>query len=229
VERVAFRTRILVLEERDGWIRIGDARWVRGSEVGVVRRIDRPQGTGPGPRWIDVDQGEQTLVLYEADRPVFATLISGGRGHKTPRGNYPIWGKVAEITMDSQPYEDSAYTVEGVPWVLFFQEHNALHATYWHDAFGRPASHGCVNLSPRDARFVWDWAIPPLPPGFQSFMPEDLATSTFVHVRDTSRTPAFRQERRIGPPDPRIEARRLRAAEERRAAEALEAAGLSPQ
>lgn len=157
VDLLAFRTRVEALEERDGWVRVGEGRWVRGRDLGLVRRIARPDGTGPGPRWIDVDQGEQTLVLYENDRPVFATLVSAGRGHKTPRGNYPIWAKIAEITMDNQPYEDRAYTVEGVPWVLFFQEHNAIHGTYWHDSFGRAASHGCVNLSPLDARWLFDW------------------------------------------------------------------------
>jgi hypothetical protein len=90
--------------------------------------------------------------------------------------------------------------VQRVPWVLFFQEHNALHGAYWHDRFGQRASHGCVNLAPRDAQLVFDWAFPPLAPGWESYLPPDLAHSVVVHIRDSSRVPEWAQEARVGPP-----------------------------
>ena len=58
------------------------------------------------------------------------------------------------------------YDVDRVPYVLYFHDDEALHAAYWHDGFGTPASHGCVNLSLADARWLFDWAPPRLPPGW---------------------------------------------------------------
>src|SRR5262249_60634975 len=111
-----------------------------------------------------VDRGERVVVRYEGEKPVYATLTSSGRAIPTPRGNYPVWAKVTSISMKSQPYEDKAYFVNKVPWVLFFQAHNAVHGAYWHDRFGVSKSHGCVNVSPLDAQHLFEWLGPGLPP-----------------------------------------------------------------
>ena len=198
-DRVPRRTRVEVLEERDGQVRT-PLGWLRAADVAIVRRIAVPRGVDPRSRWIDVDIGEQVLVAYEGATPVYASLVSTGTGRRTPLGDYPIWAKVASIDMDNQEGADQVYTVQRVPWVLFFQEHNALHGAYWHDRFGQRASHGCVNLAPRDAMMLFDWAFPPLSPGWESFVPDDLAHSVVVHIRDSSRDPPFAQEAPIGPP-----------------------------
>jgi len=198
-DRVPRRTRVDVLEERDGYVRT-EGGWLRAADVAVVRKIAPPAGVDARGRWIDVDVGEQVLVAYEGTRPVYATIVSTGASHRTPLGNYPIWAKVASIDMDNQEGDAAVYTVQRVPWVLFFQEHNAVHGAYWHDRFGRRASHGCVNLAPRDAQTLFDWALPPLSPGWESFMPEDLARSVVVHIRDSTGTPSFEQQAPIGPP-----------------------------
>ncbi len=137
--------------------------WVNADQVNEVRVLARP-ATVPADidRWVDVDLGEQVLVLYEADKPVFATLVSSGRAIPTPMGTYPVWAKVAAITMKNQPYEDKGYFVNKVPWSTFFQWHNAIHGAYWHDRFGVSKSHGCVNVAPLDARHVFEWVSPPL-------------------------------------------------------------------
>ncbi len=222
-EKLARRTRVAILEESGAGralrLRIGDGRWVSARDVNEVRVTPRPAGPAPEPpaRWIDVDVGEQTLVLYEGETPVWATLVSSGRAVKTPRGDYPVWAKVAAVTMKNPPYEDKPYFVHRVPWVLFFQAHNAIHGAYWHDEFGRAKSHGCVNVSPRDAHHVFEWATPALPDGWTGVRPTNLFESVLVHVRDSSLRRPHKQERPIGPPDREEERLKLEVAEQRRA------------
>ena len=179
-------------------------------------------------RWIDVDLGEQVLVLYENDKPVFATLVSSGRAIPTPMGTYPVWAKVAAITMKNQPYEDKGYFVNKVPWSTFFQWHNAIHGAYWHDKFGVTKSHGCVNVAPLDARHVFEWVRPALPPGWTGLRPLDLIKSPYVVVRNSHMKKPFRQDRPIGPPDKELEGQRLEEAEKRRADEAGKTATPAP-
>ena len=121
--------------------------------------------------------------------------------------------------MKSQAYDDAPYYVNRVPWVMFFQAHNALHAAYWHDRFGAVKSHGCANLSPLDAHYLFDWLEPPLPPGWTSVRYWNPQQAPVVHVRNSERTkkPIF-QERNIGPPDRNDEAERLATALTRREA-----------
>ena len=199
--------------------------WISADAVNEVRLLEHPK-TVPADigKWIDVDLGEQVLVTYENDKPTFATLISSGRAIATPMGTYPVWAKVSAITMKNQPYEDKPYYVNKVPWSTFFQWHNAIHGAYWHDRFGVSKSHGCVNASPLDARHVFEWVTPPLPPGWTGLRPLDLLKSPYVVVRNSHMKKQFRQDRPIGPPDRGLEAQRLEEADAARAAAAAQAA-----
>lgn len=235
IDTLPRRTRVDVLEELgEGprrWLRIGDGRYMKAAQLNEVRKIERPEGTGTHPQWIDVDLGEQVVVLYEGSEPKYATLSSTGRApNHTPRGNYPIWGKASAITMRSQPYDEHPYYVDRVPWVLFFQAHNALHGAYWHDRFGSVKSHGCANLAPRDAQYVFEWLSPALPAGWTAIRFWDLTQAPTAHVRNSRLRRPFRQERNIGPPDKDEEAQRLEAALALREARAREeAAALAAQ
>ncbi len=229
LEELPRRTRVPILSEegegRARWVQIGEGRYMKADQLNEVRRIERPVDTGEHRQWIDIDLAEQVVVAYEGDRPVFATLTSSGRPpNNTPRGNYPVWGKATAITMKSQAYDDAPYFVNRVPWVLFFQAHNALHAAYWHDRFGTVKSHGCANLSPLDARFLFDWLEPALPPGWTAVRYWNLREAPVVHVRNTQFKKALRQDRNIGPPDRADEAERLAAAQARREAKEREEA-----
>lgn len=237
VATLALRERVPLLEETgegdDRWWKIGDDRWVQAKALSEVVFTEIPAGVlrdnriaSGDDQWIDVDLGEQVLVAYRGARPVFATLVSSGKDSPTPRGNYPIWAKVASMTMANQDYEDKPYMVEHVPWVLLFQGHNALHGAYWHDQFGRRRSHGCVNLAPRDARWLFNWVAPAMPAGWTGYVPSELQRSVVVHVRDSSLAPdqRFIQERPPGPPDPELEKQKLAEAEQRRAEAAAAAA-----
>jgi hypothetical protein len=234
VEELERRTRVAVLEEvMEGaarWVRIGEGRFIRADQLNEVRKIARPEGTGSNERWIDIDLGEQVVVAYVRDQPVFATLTSSGRPpNRTPRGNYPVWGRASAVTMKSQSYDDKPYYVNRVPWVVFFQAHNALHAAYWHDRFGTVKSHGCANLAPKDARYLFEWLEPRVPAGWTGVRSWDLTPAPVVHVRDSSRQKPFVQERNVGPPDKEDEAKRLEQAIARREAEAAAQAQLAAQ
>jgi hypothetical protein len=186
-----------------------------------VRQRAAPAGINPVGAWIDVDLGEQVLVAYKGERPVYATLVSSGAAVPTPMGNYPLWAKVSAITMKSQPYDDRNYFVNKVPWALFFQAHNAIHGAYWHDRFGGRKSHGCVNVAPLDARALFELMPPALPPGWTAIRPLDLRESVTIHVHNSAAKRDFKQDRPIGPPDRDDEAERLDAAERRRAEQAI--------
>ncbi len=234
IEELTKRTRVDVLEEllegKTRWLRIGEGRYIKADHLNEVRKIERPAGTGQQAQWIDVDLGEQVVVAYVNDQPVYATLTSSGREpNHTPRGNYPIWGKASAITMKSQEYDDQPYYVNRVPWVLFFQAHNALHGAYWHDRFGITKSHGCANLAPKDAKYLFEWLEPKLPAGWSALRYWDLTQAPVAHVRDSKKFKPFFQERNIGPPDKEDEAERLEQALARREAEARAAAALGTE
>jgi len=151
------------------------------SEIGGAQATER---------WIDVHLASQTLVAYEGTTAVFATLVSTGRGpakseSATPPGVHRIWVKLAASTMDNAERDDVGkhYSMEDVPWVQFFDKAVALHGVYWHSRFGQVKSHGCVNLSPLDARWLFGFTGPHLPQGWAAAYPTRVEKGTTVRVR----------------------------------------------
>jgi hypothetical protein len=129
-----------------------------------------PSDIDPWKKWIDIRISDQSLTAYEDAAVVHTAKISSGMAGKafaTPTGTYNIQIKVGAVHMgDGQITADPlAYELPGVPWVSYFElEHGvALHGTYWHNDFGRRRSHGCVNLSPDDALWIYRWTTPPAP------------------------------------------------------------------
>ncbi len=111
-------------------------------------------------RWVGVSTYEQNLVAYEGERPVMATLVStGDMDEEKWRTDPGVW-KV-ELFWEVGPMEGAAgsddfYTLDQVPYHMYFNWREALHGVYWHDNFGYYWSHGCVNLSVSDAKWLWD-------------------------------------------------------------------------
>jgi lipoprotein-anchoring transpeptidase ErfK/SrfK len=141
------------------------------ERVRVARGIARPDGIPARAKWIHVDLSEQTLVAYEGDRPVFATLVSTGRedtGHATPTGLFWVGEKHVTVTMSGEDPVDGYYEVAEVPWTQFYDGSYALHGAYWHDTFGKTRSHGCTNISPSDARWLFHWTDGEVRPGFHA-------------------------------------------------------------
>ncbi len=76
----------------------------------------------------------------------------------------------------------SGWRVSDVPWVVYFKDSFAIHGAWWHDDFGRPKSHGCINLSPNDAKRIFDWVDPPLPEGWYGVGSKQFRTGTVIEV-----------------------------------------------
>ena len=175
---------VRVEELAERWVRIGPERYLRRSEVRVFRPRARPDGVGAAERWLDVDLAEQLLAAYEGDLPRFVTPVSTGRGGLTREGAFRVYRAAGTQTMRGLPTGDGGrtYTVRDIPWVLFFDEDRALHAAFWHSEFGVARSHGCINLPPTAAAWVFDFAGPKVPDGWQWIEPPDRTVGTLVHI-----------------------------------------------
>lgn len=119
---------------------------------------------------IEVYLEEQRLAAFEGDSQVFEALVSTGdyvtnQKYQTPKGSYLIWLKRPSQHMMPWDRTFGSYDLPGVPWVSYFaQRAVAFHGAYWHNAFGRIRSHGCVNLTPEDARWIYLWSTPVMQP-----------------------------------------------------------------
>jgi lipoprotein-anchoring transpeptidase ErfK/SrfK len=171
-------------ETDEGW-------WMKASEGTKTNPGPPPKELQPGEKWIDVNLTTQTLVAFEGDTPVFATAVSTGKedkedkekDYKTPTGTWRIREKHIAATMDGDVASDGPYSIEDVPWIMYFNGSYALHGAFWHNSFGRTRSHGCVNLSPLDARALFNWTEPRVPDNWHAVWstPERPGTLVVVH------------------------------------------------
>ncbi len=190
----------------DEYLELSDGqRWVKASDAVVPEpKQTTPWGapvggedtTGKTPKgratWIEASIRGGWLVAFEGTHPVFVTLISAGRGGEpqpgrdlietasTPVGSYPITGKFATATMEA-PGE---YIHADVPWAQNFHGPHALHGAYWHDDWGNLKSGGCVNVSPIDGKYLFEWTEPAIPAGWHGvrWLPwQGPATLFIVH------------------------------------------------
>ncbi|MBN1265850.1 MAG: L,D-transpeptidase [Anaerolineales bacterium] len=143
------------------WYMIGPEEWVEQRLVALVYpNPERPEGI-PDNRWIEINLYEQTISLYEDGRLQYATLVSSGsNGWWTQPGVFQVYAKLETDTMSGAFASDRSdyYYLEDVPWVMYYDEARAIHGAYWHNNYGYPTSHGCVNLSHADAQWIFDWS-----------------------------------------------------------------------
>ncbi len=182
------RDPVIIVSENNGRLQLESGEEISARDIVRPTVVAPPAAVPPNGRWIDIEVATQTLVAYEGTRPVFATLVSTGRAGRetaTPLGVHRIWAKVATSDMSNIMEDDAGnyYAIEAVPWVQFFQGSNAIHAAFWHDEFGKRRSHGCVNLSPRDARWIFEFTAPALPDGYTGILPTDSEYVTVIQVR----------------------------------------------
>jgi hypothetical protein len=167
-----------------GYHRVAEG-WMTDADLRVPRLGPRPAEVADGEPWIDVDLPTQTLVAYRGDVPVFATLVATGVGAEgtafaTPKGVHHIRGKLLAATMDNLEHTGVVpYSYEEVPFTQYIGR-VALHGAFWHDQFGIPRSHGCINLSPGDAEWLFGFTKPVLPDGEKEV---SAKTGTVVRVR----------------------------------------------
>ncbi len=117
----------------------------------VVFRTDAP---ADGERWIEVIISEQKLIAWQGDVPVFETIVSTGKpGWRTLPGEFAVYRKYDETRMRGPGYD-----TPDVPWTMYYSGGFAIHGAYWHDNFGTPVSHGCVNLRVPEAKALYEWS-----------------------------------------------------------------------
>jgi lipoprotein-anchoring transpeptidase ErfK/SrfK len=107
-----------------------------------------------GEHWIDVDLSQQRVYAYAGDTLMNSFIVSTGTWQTpTVTGKFKIWVKVR-----SQAMTGPGYYLPDVPFVMYFYKDYGLHGTYWHNNFGTPMSHGCVNLATPDAEWLYNFA-----------------------------------------------------------------------
>jgi hypothetical protein len=168
-----------------------DGLWLRAKDLRITQPGPVPKEVAENERWIDVNLATQTLVLFEGSRPIFATLISSGKessvkdqDHRTPMGQWRIMTKHITATMDGDGSAagDLPYSIEAVPYVMYFHKSYATHGAFWHRNYGSQMSHGCVNLAPLDAKHVFFNTEPAVPQGTHGAWSTETRPGSWVVV-----------------------------------------------
>lgn len=131
--------------------------------LGDTTDITLPNGS---IRRIEVDLTTQHLYGFENNQKIFDFLISSGKWDRTPTGTFYIWTKVRSQKMSGGSQQlGTYYYLPNVPYIMFFYNDKtakklgfSLHGTYWHDNFGVPMSHGCINMRTNEAALIYNWA-----------------------------------------------------------------------
>lgn len=105
-------------------------------------------------KWIEVDLSQQRLYAHLGQSTVFTAIVSTGtRWYPTVTGRFKIYAKYRAVRMTGADYD-----LPNVPWTMYFYSGYAIHGTYWHNNFGTPMSHGCVNMTISEAKWLYEWA-----------------------------------------------------------------------
>ena len=170
----------LVFDSFDrGWYRVKDdkfpevERWVLASRLRIIPpeeieplSVEVP----PEEKYLIVNLGEQSVTALEYGSAVFQAVISSGDqeanpNYQTPAGIFRVGLKRPSQHMLPWDQTFGDYDLPGVPWICYFSlQAHAFHGAYWHNDFGSPHSHGCVNLRPEDARWIYRWTTPEILP-----------------------------------------------------------------
>ncbi len=135
---------------------------------------------------IEVHLDQQMVLAYEGDRVVFAARAATGGifrvgTYTTPTGLFVTFHKRPGRHMAAGDLTASGFDLPGVPWVMYITDSGiSLHGTYWHNDFGRPRSHGCINLSPSASKWLFRWSLPSVEPGKQYAFDRTKATTVNI-------------------------------------------------
>ncbi|OGE05123.1 hypothetical protein A3B51_00590 [Candidatus Curtissbacteria bacterium RIFCSPLOWO2_01_FULL_41_18] len=122
-----------------------------------------------GEKWIEVDLSDQKLYMKEGDTTAGSFLISSGKWAPTPQGQWRIWTKLRYTRMmGGSKALGTYYNLPNVPYTMYYDRGYGIHGAYWHNNFGNPMSHGCINMKPEEAGIVFRWA--------------DIGTKVIVHI-----------------------------------------------
>jgi len=168
--------------------------YFEGSDIEVPGKSSAQQPvlgvSADAERYIEVDLSEQKLRAWDGGNLFLETAISTGLPWwPTPKGEFRIWVKLRYTRMEGGEGR-YYYNLPNVPYVMYFQNGDVpswrgygLHGAYWHNAFGTPRSHGCVNLPIPTAEKLYYWTTPNLPEGKSSVFAseENPGTRIIIH------------------------------------------------
>jgi hypothetical protein len=135
---------------------------------------------------IEIRLDLQLVLAFESERAVFAARAATGGIYRvgtytTPYGTFGTFHKRPSRHMAAGDLTASGFDLPGVPWVMYITDSGiSLHGTYWHNDFGHPRSHGCINLSPTAAKWLYRWTLPGVKPEEQYAF--DRAAGTTVNI-----------------------------------------------
>jgi len=167
--------------EGNAWYKVFDDKWkfhyyAQAEHLRIIPATELAPLSSDVPgelKRIEVRLDEQIVIAFEDKKPVFMSRIaSGGRfrngTYTTPVGHHMTYHKRPYRHMAAGDLASNGFDLPGVPWVLYITESGvALHGTYWHNDYGHPRSHGCINLTPQAAKWLYRWTLPIVPPGEQ--------------------------------------------------------------
>lgn len=135
-------------------------------------------------KWVEVSLSDQKVRAYEGNNIIMEFPISSGKWAPTPKGTFYIWYKTKSQVMKGGSKElGTYYYLPNVPHNMFFYKGYALHGAYWHNNFGQPMSHGCVNQPLANAAEIFNWAGPVVPEGQNATRAtaENPGTKVYIH------------------------------------------------
>lgn len=128
------------------------------DELNVLQANVLGDSTSSNKR-IEIDLSEQKLYMKEGDNVIGTFLVSTGKWSPTPTGTWPIWTKLRYTRMSGGSKAlGTYYNLPNVPYTMYYYQGYGIHGAYWHNNFGQPMSHGCVNMRPEEAGIVFNWA-----------------------------------------------------------------------
>jgi lipoprotein-anchoring transpeptidase ErfK/SrfK len=141
------------------------------NPIAQLPKNQKVLGNSNSDKKIYVDLTNQMLYAYEGENLIYSFLVSTGKWGKTPTGVFNIWGKFRYTKMSGGSVAlHTYYYLPNVPYVMFFSNDEvvasrgfSLHGTYWHENFGHPMSHGCVNMKTSEAAIIYEWSNPQIP------------------------------------------------------------------
>ena len=172
-----------LVQDRQGepWYRVEDDKWdlIFYAPAQHLRLVP-PEELAPlspglprDAKRLEVRLAEQAVIAYEWNQPVFMTRTATGAEFSngrflTPVGRHMTFHKRPSRHMAAGDLASNGYDLPGVPWIAYITEKGvSFHGTYWHNDFGRPRSHGCINLTPTAAKWLYRWTQPVVPPDQQ--------------------------------------------------------------
>lgn len=168
---------VITAEDGQVWYQVRDDKWdklyyARAEHIRMMtaEELSPISPDVPGrDKKIEVRLEEQIVIAYENNQAVFVTPVSTGGvlrvgTYTTPKGSFVTFYKRPSRHMAAGDITASGFDLPGVPWVQYITESGiSFHGTYWHNDFGRPRSHGCINLSMQSAKWLYRWTSPQVP------------------------------------------------------------------